>query len=325
MYGFRVFKGHNGREYRDDQNSAKYQKTRNINLFLNAAIISLLVTLSVKAVAIDLRVVMFQPHRFGAMAFAASLLTISALSTALAQEATTTPAVPAVAEPAAAEPAAADPAAAAAPAAPAAAPAAAVPATPAPAPAPAAAPAAEEQTASAAAIPASIITPDVIKDMRERILQPVAIMSILAANKKHQGVDQAAIDKMDEAWKTEAKSDDQPFIAEILSSPLSNYLLYIQASSAGLFTEIFVMDKFGLNVGQSSVTSDYWQGDEDKYQKTFAVGPDAVFVDEPEFDDATKTWRTQVNFTAVDPATKEAIGAVTVEFNLTELQRRQQS
>lgn len=225
---------------------------------------------------------------------------------AAAQDTTTT-APATTAEPAAAPEAAAntDPAAAAAPA----------------------APAATEVAATGAdaPIPASIITPDVIKDMRERIVQPVTILSILAANKTHTGVDQAAIDKMDEAWKTEAKSDDQPFIAEILSSPLSNYLLYIQASSAGLFTEIFVMDKFGLNVGQSSVTSDYWQGDEDKYQKTFAVGPDAVFVDEPEFDDKTKTWRTQVNFTVVDPETKESIGAVTVEFNLTELQRRLQS
>lgn len=243
---------------------------------------------------------MFQSHRFGA-AIAAYVLTISAMTTAFAQDTTTT-AAPAVVDPAA--PAAAVPAAAA----------------------PAAAPAATEQTASAGTpISASIITPDIIKEMRDRILQPVAIMSIEAASKKHEGVDQAAIDKMDEAWKTEAKSDDQPFIAEILSSPLSNYLLYIQASSAGLYTEIFVMDKFGLNVGQSSVTSDYWQGDEDKYQKTYAVGPDAVFVDEPEFDDKTKSWRTQVNFTAVDPATKQAIGAVTVEFNLTELQRRLQS
>lgn len=242
---------------------------------------------------------MFQPHRLGAVVIAASVLAISGLPASHAQEATTT--TPAVTDPAAS--------AAAAPAAP---------------PAPAA-PAAEQTAAAASPIPASIITPDVIKDMRERIVQPVTIMSILAASKKHEGVDQAAIDKMDEAWKTEAKSDDQPFIAEILSSPLSNYLLYIQASSAGLFTEIFVMDKFGLNVGQSSVTSDYWQGDEAKYQKTFSVGPDAVFVDEPEFDDKTKTWRTQVNFTAVDPATKQAIGAVTVEFNLTELQRRLQS
>lgn len=170
-----------------------------------------------------------------------------------------------------------------------------------------------------------IISPDVIAEMRERIVQPVTILSILAANKAHEGVDQATIDKMDASWKAEAETDDQPLIAEILSSPLSNYLLYIQAGSAGLYTEIFVMDKFGLNVGQSSVTSDYWQGDEGKFQKTYNVGPDAVFIDEAEFHEETKTWRTQVNLTVVDPATKESIGAVTIEFNLTELQRRLQS
>lgn len=250
---------------------------------------------------------MYQQQSFSAVALAVIILVageVTLFSSAMAQEATTAPATTA--------------------------PATAAPATPAPA-VPAVAPAAPAAAAEPAAAPTSppisadIITPDVIKDMRERIVQPVTIMSILAANKVHTGIDQAAIDKMDAAWKTEAKSDDQPFIAEILSSPLSNYLLYIQASSAGLFTEIFVMDKFGLNVGQSSVTSDYWQGDEDKYQKTFAVGPDAVFVDEPEFDDKTKTWRTQVDFTVVDPETKQSIGAVTVEFNLTELQRRLQS
>jgi hypothetical protein len=245
---------------------------------------------------------MYQQQSFSTVALAVIILVageVTLFSPAMAQEATTAPATAAPATPAPAVPAVA-------------------PAAPAAAAEPAAAP-------TSPPISADIITPDVIKDMRERIVQPVTIMSILAANKVHTGIDQAAIDKMDAAWKTEAKSDDQPFIAEILSSPLSNYLLYIQASSAGLFTEIFVMDKFGLNVGQSSVTSDYWQGDEDKYQKTFVVGPDAVFVDEPEFDDKTKTWRTQVDFTVVDPETKQSIGAVTVEFNLTELQRRLQS
>lgn len=170
-----------------------------------------------------------------------------------------------------------------------------------------------------------IISPDDIAAMRERIVQPVTVLSIHAANKAHEGVDQARIDALDANWRKEAESEDQPLIAEILSSPLSNYLLYIQAGSSGLYTEIFVMDRFGLNVGQSSVTSDYWQGDEDKFQKTYSVGPDAVFIDEAEFHDETKTWRTQVNFTVVDPATKESIGAVTIEFNLTELQRRLQS
>jgi hypothetical protein len=35
-------------------------------------------------------------------------------------------------------------------------------------------------------------------------------------------------------------------------------------------------------VGQSDVTSDYWQGDEGKWQKTFGTGDaNAIFVDIP--------------------------------------------
>ncbi len=177
-------------------------------------------------------------------------------------------------------------------------------------------------TAEPAPISTRIVTPDFVDVLRKNVMQPVTILSVHASNARHQGVQQAEIDTLDNTWKAEAKSDDQPLIAEILSSPLSSYLLYVQAKSAGLFTEIFVMDKFGLNVGQSSVTSDYWQGDEDKFQKTYAIGPDAVFIDEPEFNDETKTWRTQVNFTIVDPESKTAIGAATAEINLTELQRR---
>ena len=107
----------------------------------------------------------------------------------------------------------------------------------------------------------------------------------------------------------------------MLSSPLSGYLLRIQAGSAGLYTELFVMTAKGLNAGQSSVTSDYWQADEAKFQKTFDVAADAVFVDDPEFDDETATWRCQVNMTLTDAAGAR-IGALTAEVNLTELERR---
>ena len=195
----------------------------------------------------------------------------------------------------------------------------------APATAPAAAPETVAAAPASAPISADIIKPEFVESLRQRLQQPVTILSVTSSNKRHENVQQAEIDKLDEAWKTEAKSDDQPLIAEILSSPLSSYLLYTQAKSAGLFTEIFIMDKFGLNVGQSSVTSDYWQGDEDKFQKTFQVGPEAVFIDEPEYDDGTRTWRVQVNLTIVDPSSKAAIGAATAEINLTELQRRLQT
>jgi hypothetical protein len=215
-------------------------------------------------------------------------------------------------------PAAPAPAVEAAPA-----PAAAVPAAaPAPAPAPAPAAPAEAAAKPAQPDPAKLITPKVVEAVKQLLAKPVTVISIGASNDAHAKIDQAGIDALDKEWKAESKAEKQPLIAEMLSSPLSNYLLYLQAQSAGLYTEMFVMDDKGLNVGQSSVTSDYWQGDEAKYQKTFAVGPDAVFIDEAEFNDDDKTWRAQVNFTIVDPDSGKPIGAATIEMNLTELERR---
>lgn len=221
-------------------------------------------------------------------------------------------AMPAFAQDAPAAPTPATPAVEAAPA-----------AAAAPAPAPAQPAATETAAKPAGPDPVKLITPDVVAAVKKLLAQPVTTISIGASNDAHAKIDQAGIDTLDNEWKTEAKSEKQPLIAEMLSSPLSNYLLYLQARSAGLYTEMFVMDDKGLNVGQSSVTSDYWQGDEGKFQKTFQVGPDAVFIDEAEFNEDDKTWRAQLNFTLVDPQSGKPIGAATIEMNLTELERRQ--
>lgn len=161
----------------------------------------------------------------------------------------------------------------------------------------------------------------IVDGIRGWLANPVVEMTVEAQNKRYAHLDEAAIDVLDKQWRAERKSDDQPLIAAVLSGPLSSYLTQIQAASGGLYTEIFVMDDKGLNVGQSSVTSDYWQGDEGKFQKTFPQGAEAVFVDEAELNDGTKTWRAQVNLTVVN-GEKAPIGAVTVEVNLTELARR---
>ena len=112
-------------------------------------------------------------------------------------------------------------------------------------------------------------------------------------------------------------------VAATLTNPLSSYLTQIQARSGGLYAEIFVMDAVGLNVGQSSITSDFWQGDEAKFQNTYPKGANAVFIDEAEYNDETDTWRSQLNMT-LSNAQGEPIGAVTIEVNLNELARRQQ-
>lgn len=170
-------------------------------------------------------------------------------------------------------------------------------------------------------ISSDIIDNSVVDGIREWLQTPVVQISVKSQNRRYASVDQAQIDNLDKQWRAERKEKIQPLVAAVLNNPLSTYLTQIQAASGGLLTEIFVMDDKGLNVGQSSVTSDYWQGDEGKFQKTYPVGADAVFIDEAELNEGTKTWRAQVSMTVVDES-KKPIGAVTVEVNLTELARR---
>jgi hypothetical protein len=80
------------------------------------------------------------------------------------------------------------------------------------------------------------------------------------------------------------------------------------------------MDNKGLNVGQSGITSDYWQGDEAKWQKTYGKGPDAILIDDVEFDESSQTFQSQVSLPVVDSISGEVIGAVTVGVNMDLLQ-----
>ena len=114
----------------------------------------------------------------------------------------------------------------------------------------------------------------------------------------------------------QVEAGDKPMIDEALASPLSKFLMEQREASEGVITELFVTDDKGLNVGQSDPTSDYWQGDEAKWQKSFQVGPGAIFVDDVEKDESTQQLQTQVSATIVDPKTGAAIGAVTVGINV---------
>jgi hypothetical protein len=149
---------------------------------------------------------------------------------------------------------------------------------------------------------------------------PVVLLTLEASNARYADLEQARIDALDEQWKAEREVEDQPLITAVLSSPLSSYLTRIQANSQGLFSAVFVMDAVGLNAGQSAITSDFWQGDEAKWQQTFQVGPDAVFIDEVEIMEETGTEIRQLNMSIAQDG--RVVGAITVDVNITELRRR---
>ncbi|MEM8877987.1 MAG: hypothetical protein AAGD23_08940 [Pseudomonadota bacterium] len=144
---------------------------------------------------------------------------------------------------------------------------------------------------------------------------PAVVSAIKAQNDKTAGMSAAQIEEMDQKWRAETGASDRPMIEGILANDLSAFLKDKKNAAAGMITEMFVMDAKGLNVGQSDVTSDYWQGDEAKWQKTYKVGPNAIFVDEIEKDESTQTLQSQVSVSITDES-GAPIGAITLGINV---------
>ena len=147
---------------------------------------------------------------------------------------------------------------------------------------------------------------------RSWIDAPIVVEAVNKQNIVNADLSQADIDQLDQTWRAQAGSGGGSLIDSLLSNALSAYLKTVQKDANGLITEIFVMDNKGLNVGQSNVTSDFWQGDEGKWQKSYLKGPSAVFVDDVELDDSSQRFQVQVSVPVVDPANGKAIGAVTI-------------
>lgn len=170
---------------------------------------------------------------------------------------------------------------------------------------------------------ANDFAPQITKELNEKIKpwlsDPAVVEAVKAQNAKTASLSDADIDKLDKQWRAEAKAGGGPLVNEVIGNALSTFLKGKKEASAGLYSEIFVMDAKGLNVGTSDVTSDYMQGDEGKWQKTYSVGPDAVFIDDVEFDESSKAFQSQVSSTVVDPATGKPIGAITIGINVEKL------
>ncbi len=161
-------------------------------------------------------------------------------------------------------------------------------------------------------------------DIFERQLQPwlqspVLIEAIKKQNAEHAGLTASEIDAMDKDWRREAKNGGGPLIERLQKRSASAFLVDKKSESGDLVTEVFVMDNKGLNVAISDVTSDYMQGDEAKWQKTYAQGAGQIFVDDVEFDDSSETFQSQLSASVVDPASGKVIGAITFGINIEEL------
>ncbi|MDQ0320527.1 glycerol-3-phosphate dehydrogenase [Pararhizobium capsulatum DSM 1112] len=148
------------------------------------------------------------------------------------------------------------------------------------------------------------------------IHDPRIVEALKNSNAYHQYLTPKDIDRLDGQWRTEFRAKSKPLISSILNNALSMMLRDKQAKADGIVTELMVMDAKGLAIGESDMTSDYWQGDELKWQNTYLAGPNITFVDRAEKDDSTQMLQAQASMTISDPETGQPIGAITVGVNL---------
>jgi hypothetical protein len=154
--------------------------------------------------------------------------------------------------------------------------------------------------------------------VRDWLSDPLIVSTLKAQNASTAALTEADIRAIDAEWIREIDRTNHPLIDKVLATPLSRFLKDKEEAASGSITEIFVMDAKGLNAGQSGVTSDYWQGDEEKFRRSFGAGPHGIFVDIARKDESTQVLQSQVSITIVDEA-QRPIGAITVGINLDQL------
>lgn len=142
---------------------------------------------------------------------------------------------------------------------------------------------------------------------------PEIVAAVKAQNSQGKTLDD--IKAMDEKWKATPGIDD--FMKSLMTSDCAKFLKQIQ-DSAPYYSEIFVMDNQGANVALTDKTSDYWQGDEAKFQKSFNQGKGEVFVDEVEFDESSQAYLVQVSVPVKDG--DQVIGAITFGIDVDKVQ-----
>lgn len=135
--------------------------------------------------------------------------------------------------------------------------------------------------------------------------------AIKTQNGMTAGYDATQIDELDQTWRAEVGTASD-LIDGVLMNAAADFLRSQIDASGGRITEVFIMDAQGLNVAASGATSDYWQGDEAKFQQTYPMGAGAVHFGEIEFDESSQTYQAQISITIVDPANGQPIGAMTV-------------
>ncbi|MBF0252964.1 MAG: hypothetical protein HQL29_04025 [Candidatus Omnitrophica bacterium] len=150
-----------------------------------------------------------------------------------------------------------------------------------------------------------------IKNIANR---PEVVEAVKEANKEAVR-SLSEIFSLDSKWK--ASEADDAWVRSFSNNDCAGFLRQIRnknnsGKNAFGFSEMFVMDKQGNIVAETEKTSDYWQGDEDKFTRSFIGDKGEIFIANKFYDESSQLYLIQVSVPVTDPDTGKAIGVLMV-------------
>lgn len=138
------------------------------------------------------------------------------------------------------------------------------------------------------------------------------ISATIKQNQLNSNKSDSELKVINRQWIEEFAKGNIAFSKTIVNQEASKILKQYQTENEELLSEIMVMDNRGYNVAVTDMTSDYWQGDEDKFKKTFNKSPQTIFIEKIEYDASSKHFQVNVSSKIINPETNEAIGVITM-------------
>ncbi|MCP4982383.1 MAG: hypothetical protein GY935_18035 [Gammaproteobacteria bacterium] len=135
----------------------------------------------------------------------------------------------------------------------------------------------------------------------------------------NQAISLADIKAFDESWK-KADQDSNALIRRVTQNDVAKYFQRRVENNPAI-DEVFLTDNQGANVAAYPPTSDYWQGDEDKWTESYNNGTGVVYVGPLEYDESTQ--KTQVQISAPVVSQNETIGVLVLGVSVDYLDTKQ--
>ena len=126
----------------------------------------------------------------------------------------------------------------------------------------------------------------------------ILVNSVKKQNEKK--VDMSEIKRIDKEW-VDGKANK--LVSELQNNKVGTFLRDKMLLNKILYLEAFLCDNQGAVVGEYPKTSDYWQGDEEKFIESYNGGDGRFYQGAIMFDDSTNSYSVQVSIPVLDEGT----------------------